>query len=191
MKKQLLAAGAVVTLGTAGLLGGAAYATTQSSTGTDPMGSLVSAIATKFNLKTADVQAVFDTNKTQMDAQREQSVKDEVAALVKSGKLTQAQADKINAKRAELEKAHEAERTADQNLTEAERQAKMTARKAEMDTKKTELDTWLKDNGIDTTYGYLLMGGGRGHGGPDGGGGPRGGSTSTSSTSSTTSTSTN
>jgi hypothetical protein len=157
MKKQVLIAGAVATLGTAGLLGGAAYATTQSSDGTDPRGNLVSAIATKFNLKTADVQAVFDANKTQMDAQREQSVKDKVATLVKSGKLTQAQADKLNAKRAELEKAHQADRTAAQRLTQDQRKAKM-------DANRVAVDAWLKENGIDAQYGRLLMGGHGGHG---------------------------
>ena len=187
MKKQLVIASTVATLGLAGLAGGAAYATTQSGSTTDPMGSLVSAIATKFNLKTADVQAVFDANRTQMEAQREQAVKDQVAQLVKDGKLTQAQADKINAKRAELEKEREAERTADQNLSESERQAKMEARRTEMDAKKTALDTWLKDNDIDTQYSYLLMGGGRGHGH----GGPHGenADSTTSSTTSKTSTS--
>ncbi len=178
MKKQLLIAGAVATLSTAGLLGGAAYATTQSGNNADPMGGLVSALATKFNLKTADVQAVFDANKTQMDAQREQSVKDEVAALVKSGKLTQTQADKITAKRVELEKARQADRTADQSLTRDQRKAKMDAHK-------TANDTWLKDNGVDAQYGHLLMGGGRGHGGPGGpggDGGPRGAAKSTTTT---------
>lgn len=167
MKKQLMIAGTVASLGIAGLLGGAAFATTQSNSA-DGMDGLVNAIATKFNLKTADVQAVFDANRTQMEAQREQQVKDQVAQLVKDGKLTQEKADKINAKRAELEKEHDANRAADQNLTEAERQAKMEARRTEMETKKTALDTWMKDNGIDTQYGYLLMGGGKGHGGPGG-----------------------
>lgn len=189
MKKQLVIAGTAATLGLAGLAGGAAFATTQSGTNTDPMSGLVSAIATKFNLKAADVQAVFDANRAQMDAQREQQAKDQVAQLVKDGKLTQAQADKINAKRTELEKAREAERTADQKLNETERQAKREQMSTQMDAKKTELDTWLKDNGIDTQYAYLLMGGGHGHGGPGGDGGPRESagvpSTSTSSTGST------
>lgn len=190
MKKQLVIASAVATLGVAGLAGGAAFATSQSGAGTN---SLVNAIATKFNLKTADVQAVFDANKTQMQAQREQQVKDKVAQLVKDGKLTQAQADKINAKRTELEKAREAERTADQNLTETERQAKREKMRTQMEAKKTELGTWLKDNGIDAQYGYLLMGGGRGHGhgGPDGDGGPRGTKAASTSATSGTSSSTN
>ncbi len=185
MKKQLIVAATTATLGMAGLAGGAAFATTQSGSTTDPMGNLVSAIATKFNLNKSDVQKVFDEQRTQMDAQREQAVKDQIAQLVKDGKLTQAQADKINAKRAELEKEREANRTSDQNLTAEQRKTKM-------DEHRTAIDTWLKDNNINTQYAYLLMGGGRGHGGPgsdrDGDGQPAG---TTSSTSTSTSSSSN
>lgn len=189
MKKQLVIASAVATLGLAGLAGGAAFATSQSDTGTN---SLVNAIATKFNLKTADVQAVFDANKAQMHAEREQQVKNQVAQFVKDGKLTQAQADKINAKRAELEKAREAERAADQNLTESQRQAKREQMRTQMDAKKAELDTWLKDNGIDAQYRYLLMSGhGHGHGGHDGERGRHGARGETGSSASTTSSSAN
>jgi hypothetical protein len=99
-----------------------------------------------------------------------------VAKLVTDGKLTQAQADKINAKRTELKAAMDADRTAMDSKTDAER-------KAAMDTKKTELDTWLKDNGIDTQYAYLLMGGGPG--GPGGRGGDMGPASTTSSSTTT------
>ena len=169
MKKHLLVAGAVTTVGLAGLAGATvANAETNSTSSTNPMSSLVDAISSKFNLNKTDVQKVFDEQRTKMEAEREQEVKDQVAQLVKDGKLTQDQADKINAKRAELEKEREAQRTADQNLNESERQAKREEMRTQMDAKKTELDTWLKDNGIDTQYAYLLMGGRGGHGGPGG-----------------------
>lgn len=160
--KKLVVAGTVVAVSLAGLAGGAAYATTNNTNGSDPMNGLASAIATKFNLNKDEVQKVVDEQRTQMQAQRDQEVKDQVAQLVKDGKLTQAQADKINAKRAELEKEREANRTSDQNLTDERRKAKM-------DEHKTALDTWLKDNGIDSQYSYLLMGGRGGHGGGPGG----------------------
>lgn len=167
MKKKLLTAAAVATIGVAGLGTGAAFAVSDSDGSSDPMSSLVSAIATKFNLKTSEVQAVFDEQRSTMEAEREQEVKDKVAALVKDGKLTQAQADKINAKRAELKAAREADRDSMQDKTADER-------KTAMETKKTELDKWLSDNDIDDDYAYLLMGGGRGHGpGGPGMGGPR------------------
>lgn len=178
--KKVIIASSITALGVTGLAGGAVFATANSTSGTDPMSGLVSAIATKFNLKKDDVQKVFDEQRTQMETQREQEVKDQVAQLVKDGKLTQAQADKINAKRAELVKEREANRTSEQNLTDAQRKTKMEERK-------TALDTWLKDNNIDSQYAYLLMGGHGGRGGPDGGKRDSRSSSSQSSTSSTSS----
>jgi hypothetical protein len=145
------------------------------------MSSLVSAVAKKFNLKQSDVQAVFDANRTQMEAQRETKVKDQVAQLVKDGKLTQAQADLINAKRAELQKQHDANRTSMDSKTDTER-------KAAMDAERTALDKWFSDNNISTDYRYLVFGG-RGHGGPGGPGGPRDGQSQGSSAPSTSSSS--
>ena len=178
--KKVIIASSIAALGVTGLAGGAVFATANSTSGTDPMSGLVSAIATKFNLKKDDVQKVFDEQRTQMETQREQEVKDQVAQLVKDGKLTQAQADKINAKRAELVKEREANRTSEQNLTDAQRKTKMEERK-------TTLDTWLKDDNIDSQYAYLLMGGRGGRGGPDGGKRDSRSSSSQSSTSSTSS----
>jgi vacuolar-type H+-ATPase subunit I/STV1 len=178
--KKIIIASSIAALGVTGLAGGAVFATANSTSGTDPMSGLVSAIATKFNLKKDNVQKVFDEQRTQMETQREQEVKDQVAQLVKDGKLTQAQADKINAKRAELVKEREANRTSEQNLTDAQRKTKMEERK-------TALDTWFKDNNIDSQYVYLLMGGHGGRGGPDGGKRDSRSSSSQSSTSSTSS----
>jgi hypothetical protein len=96
-------------------------------------------------------------------------MKDKIASLVEDGRLTQAQADKINAKRAELQKTREANRDSMDDKTSTER-------KAAMDAEKTALDTWMDENDIDDTYAYLLMGG-HGHGGL---GGPRGKSASDS-----------
>lgn len=168
MNKPLVAAAVTGAVGVATVagLGVASAATTNSTTGstatssttkTDPMSGLIDALVSKFNLKKADVQAVFDAQRTKMDAQRETEVKAEVSQLVTDGKLTQAQADAINTKRAELEKQRETDRTTMDSKTDTER-------KNAMDAKRTELDSWLKDQGIDTQYAYLLMGG-RGHGG--------------------------
>ena len=178
--KKVIIASSIAALGVTGLAGGAVFAMANSTSGTDAMSGLMSAIATKFNLKKDDVQKVFDEQRTQMETQREQEVKDQVAQLVKDGKLTQAQADKINAKRAELVKEREANRTSEQNLTDAQRKTKMEERK-------TALDTWFKDNNIDSQYVYLLMGGHGGRGGPDGGKRDSRSSSSQSSTSSTSS----
>lgn len=157
MKKPLLVASMVAAVGAAGAIGtSAVHAATSKNSDRDS--SLVSAIAKKFNLKESDVQSVIDEQRSQKAAEREKSVKDQITQLVTDGKLTQEQADKINAKRTELQKEREANRTANQNLTDAERKAKMDERKA-------AIDKWLKDNGIDTTYKYLLGGGNHGGGG--------------------------
>jgi len=160
MKKQLMVAGMVAATGLAGLTGvSVANAETNASSTTNQMSSLVDALAAKFNLNKTDVQKVVDEQHAKMQAEREQEVKDKVAALVTDGKLTQAQADKLNAKRAELQKEREAHRASVQEMTADER-------KAEMASHRTELNQWMEDNGIDSQYSYLLMGGhGRGHGG--------------------------
>lgn len=161
MRKQLITAGIVTTVGLAGVTGvGMASAMTNLNGSTDPFTNLVDAISTKFNLNKDDVQKVFDEQRAAMQAERETQVKDKLAQLVKDGKLTQAQVDKINAKRAELQKEREAAKTSTDTKTREEM-------KTEMDAKRTELETWAKDNGISTEYLRYVMGGGR-HGGPGG-----------------------
>ena len=189
-QRALVAAGVTAAVAVAGVTGvGIANAATTNgnSTNTDPMSSLVQKIAQKFNLKQADVQAVFDSNRADMDKQREADVVSEQAQLVKDGKLTQAQSDAITTKRAELQKERDANRTSDQSKTD-------TQHRADMEARKTALDNWMKEKGIDTSYAYLLMGGRGGHGGPGGPGemkGDRGMNTSSKPTSTTTSTTSN
>ncbi|MCC2631113.1 MAG: hypothetical protein K0S38_922, partial [Candidatus Paceibacter sp.] len=73
---------------------------------TNPMSSLVTAIATKFNLNAADVQVVFNetmqAEHTERAAQMQQLQTTRLATAVREGKLTQAQADLITSKTAEL-----------------------------------------------------------------------------------------
>lgn len=160
MKKQLAIAGVAAAIGISGIGAGVAHAATSTSTTTDPTSSLVDKIATKFNLNKSDVQQVFDQQKTEMQAQREQHIKDELAQLVKDGKLTQAQADAINAKRAEVQKAMEANRPTPGTAPTAEQ-------KAAREKQRTDLEAWAKSQGIDTQYLRFVMGhgpGGHGHG---------------------------
>lgn len=154
LKRYIVTAGIVTAASVAGLAGVvAAHAATNGNGKTET--GLVEAIASKFNLKASDVQSVFDDERGKMEADREQKVKDSEAQLVKDGKLTQEQVDKIDAKRSELKAEREANREAGQNLTKDERQAKMKEHK-------TAIEAWLKENGIDSQYTYLLAGGGRG-----------------------------
>ncbi|MBL8122066.1 hypothetical protein JNM87_04940 [Candidatus Saccharibacteria bacterium] len=182
MKKQLIAAGVTASVAIAGLtgLGLASAATQNSGSDTHPMSSLVSAIATKFNLKIADVQAVFDEQRSQMEVKRTEEVKTELAQLVKDGKLTQTQADAITTKRAELQKQREANRASMGNKTD-------TDRHAVMESERTALDNWFSDNNISTDYRYLVLGDGHGHRGPGAPGQTMSSSESSSSTSNVTS----
>lgn len=160
MKKPLLIAGIVTTIGLSGLGVGVANAATNSETKSGPMSGLVDAIATKFNLNKDDVQKVVDDQKVKMDTEREQQVTTELAQLVKDGKLTQAQADAITAKRAELQKTREANKDTAQSQSD-------TDRKAAMEKERTDLEAWAKQNNIDTQYLRFIAGHGRG--GPGGG----------------------
>ncbi len=107
-----------------------------------PQSNLVEKVAKKFNLKSADVQQVFDENRQERMAQHEQEQKDQIQSLVTAGKLNQAQADKLTAKFAELKAEHEANHQYMDSLTAEEHHAKRQANKA-------EFDKWANDNGID------------------------------------------
>lgn len=117
-----------VTLGVVGLAGIASAQTSTSNT------SLVDKLATKFGLNKTDVQAVFDEQKTERQAEHKAEVSERLQDLVDDGKITAEQKTKIEAKHEEQQAAREAERT--------------------------ELEKWATDNGIELRY---LMGG-RGHG---------------------------
>lgn len=160
MKRTLAVAAVAGSLGLAGV-GGTAIAHAQTNADDSTGSSLVDALAKKFNLDKTKVQAVFDEQRSAMEQQRETELNEEIAQLVKDGKLTQEQADKLKAKRAELQKAREAQRNADDSTSHEER-------RAAHDQRRTELAAWLRENGIDANYTYLLVSkGGHGHRGDD------------------------
>lgn len=176
-KSKMIAATAFV-LGLA-IMGGTAFAANPTSTN-NPMSSLVSAIATKFNLNTADVQTVVDSvmtaKKAEMKAKHSEDAKTGLAQAVVNGKITQAQADLVSTKLAELKATMESDRTADQALTKEQRKAKMEA-------SRTELTAWATANGIPNEY-LRFIGSKGGPGGRGGHGGEKmnsnGGSTNRS-----------
>ncbi len=141
-------------------MGLASAATTSSTSGQ----SIVDRLASKFNLNKDDVQKVFDEDRSAHEAERTAEVKTRLDQLVKDGKITQAQEDKLIAKGKELQSLREANRDSMKDKTDAER-------KAAMETGRTAFEKWLSDNGIAKEYGRLIMGG---HGGPGGRGGPDG-----------------
>lgn len=137
MKRTVLV-GAVVAATAVGAVSGAgiASAATSSSTGES---SIVDKIASKFNLKKADVQAVFDENREARQAEREANQKQRLADAVTAGKLTQAQADHVTSALNEIKTLRGT--TAPKDLSQDVRDQI----KDKMDT----LHDWAKDNNID------------------------------------------
>lgn len=155
-KAKNIVAAMVVALGLAAAGITAVYASSNASDGKNPMNGLVSAIASKFNLNVSDVQAVFDEQKADMDTQRkermaemeaknQQEFADRLVKAVAAGKLTQDQADKITAKKVELDKL----KSSLEGKTPEERNAAMKDQKS-------SLKQWAADNNIPN--GYLSYG---------------------------------
>ncbi|MDB5168867.1 MAG: hypothetical protein JWO41_223 [Candidatus Saccharibacteria bacterium] len=160
IKKPLLVAGIATGVTLASLTGaGVVSAATSTSTATDGQSSLISKIATKFGLKESDVKAVFDANRTAHQAERQAQIEKELTQLVTDGKITADQKTLILNKAKEVQAARQANHTAMQGKTDAER-------KAAMDAEKTALEQWAKDNGISTDYLKYVSGFGGRHSGP-------------------------
>jgi hypothetical protein len=160
IKKPLLIVGAVASIGAAGLTGGALVSAEETQAGPD---SLINKIAQKFNLKTEDVKAVFDEERTAKQVERQASIEKELSKLVADGKLTAEQKDKIIAKQKEIQAQRESERDSMKDKTHEER-------KAAMDAKRAELEQWATDNNIPKEYLRYVVG----HGGHRKGHGPNG-----------------
>jgi len=139
MKRQLLAAAVIATIGVSSTVPLVASAGTSPTTSGDS--SLVDKISSKFKLNKSDVQKVFDENHASHQAEREQNYKDRLAELVKDGKITQAQSDSIQAK-------HDETKTYMESLKDKTK----SERREAMKTKADELKQWADDNGIDAKY---------------------------------------
>jgi hypothetical protein len=150
VKKSLMAAAAIASIGTVA---------ENNDSKTDPMSSLVDKIANRFNLNKADVQKVFDEERSTRQAEREAKISERLQKLVDEGTITADQKTKIEAKLKELKSEREANRDAFKNLSAEERKSKMEA-------KRTELENWAKENGIDLTKLMGIFMGGRGGHGP-------------------------
>jgi len=139
-----------VLIGAVGLTfagGAAAHAQTASTTTQYP--SIVQEIASKFNLTTADVQSVFDQNRTEMQAQMKAKSAAALDQAVTDGKITADQKQQILDERQKLEDKQKANMANFKSLTADQRRAAMEATKA-------EVSAWTKQTGIDAKY---LMGG--------------------------------
>jgi len=120
---------------------------------TDGSTTLVQQIAARFGLKQADVQSAFDDFRTKRQAQGQQRLEDRLNQDVADGKLTPAQKELILNKHQELQSKRGNKPDNWFSLSPEERRSYMDAQRQEM-------QTWAKDNGIDT--GYFFGGFGRG-----------------------------
>jgi len=135
------------------LIAGTTYATTVTGRG-GLFNTIADAIANKFNLNVSDVQAVIDDTITADDQEMGKNRLARVDLLVqavKDGKLTQAQADLITAKREEM-------KTSMKDLKNMTREQMVAVIKTRTD----ELKQWATDNGIPEQY--IMPFGGLGHG---------------------------
>lgn len=127
--------------------GGMAYAAPR------PQGDMAARIAQKFNLSENDVQQVFTQHRTEMQEKMNQNFSDSVNKAVVDGKLTQDQANKILAKKAELQ----AEKATWQDKTKEEILEIQRSHRG-------ELRSWAEENNIPLQYLRFGMGGGLGRG---------------------------
>ena len=171
-RKQMVAT-AILVFGIAAAGLGAAYAADNGNG--NPMSGVVSAIAKKFNLNEADVQAVFDEQRSKMEVQREQNrqqnqarhqteFESRLAGLVSAGKLTQAQADAIKAKHSELQSWRDEQMAALKNKTGQERKTAVETLRQEQKEKIDALKRWAAGQGISEEYLPLCGMGGEGRG---------------------------
>ena len=121
-----------------------------SANGSTTKGSLIDKLVAQFHLNKADVQTVFDQQRSENRTARQIAETARLDQAVKDGKLTQAQEDAIIAHRA----SQQAFRASLAGMTEAQRQAAM-------DTHRASEAQWAKDNNIPAEF---ARPGGMGHG---------------------------
>lgn len=136
-KVMIAAAGSAVVVA-GGLLAQGAFA---ASSATQPQ-SLVQEIAAKFNLKQADVQAVVDTHKQEVETYHEQAFTDQLNQAVTDGKLTTAQKDLIITERATVKA--QADKIRDM--------ATATERETALKQLRTDVQDWATKNNIDMKW---------------------------------------
>lgn len=155
--KRAVLVGTIV--GTLGLGSVASVGMAAADSGTDSNGqSLAQKIATKFNLNTAEVQAVIDKEHAAHEAQRAERVNERIQALVDNGTITKTQQAAIQAKLQAMQQARAADHDDWQSMTEQERHQ-------EMERKRSNLEAWAKEHDLDlSTLRGILMGGHGHHG---------------------------
>ena len=159
LKKSLLVAGAVTTIGLASSMAGVHAVSAETTAG----GGLVDKIAQKFNLSKDEVQKVVDEHHQEGRAEHTKKLSEKLDQAVADGKLTEDQKTKILAKLEEMEKSKPSHEDMANKTKEQPR--------AEIEQEHAELKQWAADNNIPEEYMPFKVHLKRGPGGPDG---PRG-----------------
>jgi hypothetical protein len=142
IKKSMLLAGAITTLGAASAIG---LSTVSAASSTNGEQTLVDKLASRFNLNKDEVQKVFDEEHATHQAEREAKLEERLSQAVKDGKLTEEQKTKIIAKLKEMKSEMKIERGTLDDGAKEELHKKMEERHA-------ELEKWAKENNIPMEY---------------------------------------
>jgi len=143
-KKMLVIAATVIAVG-GGVVGSSKTFAQGLDRSDDPMSSLVTKIAERFNLNKDEVKQVFDAELEEHHKEMQEKAADDLNKLVEDGKITEAQKQLIIDKRTELHTSHMGKMANLQGSTREEI-------KAAMEKEKLELEQWAKVNGIDVSY---------------------------------------
>lgn len=141
LKKSLMIAGAVASIGMAG---GAAGISAVSAESGDSGHPLVDKIAQRFNLDKNEVAKVFEEGHAEMKAKHTADMEERLSQAVTDGKLTEDQKSKILAKLEELK----ASRPSPEDMKDKTPEE----HKALMEQKHAELKTWAQENNIPEEY---------------------------------------
>jgi len=134
MKRSLLVAGAVATVGLSSLAG---VGIASAYSGMHEQSDIAAKIAQKFNLNQDDVQKVLDEDRAAHEAEFEQKRQEQLNQAVKDGTLTQDLANQLTAKEKEMKDLAS-------SLKDKTPQERHSAMKAKMD----EFKKWSEDNKI-------------------------------------------
>ncbi len=156
IKKQIIIPALVLTV-VGGMVFGTGYVSAQSAD--DHNTTLIQKLVQRFGLKTEDVQAVFNEQRQEHQANMQAKAEERLTQAVTDGKLTESQKQLILAKQKELQAARETEMENFKNMTEEQR-------KTQMEAKRQELKAWAEQNNIDLRYVMGMGGRGRGVFGP-------------------------
>ncbi|HVQ44364.1 MAG TPA: hypothetical protein VMT30_05355 [Candidatus Saccharimonadia bacterium] len=155
----------IIPMAAVAIFSAGAYGVTQVSAASDsanPQTSLVQKIADTFHLDKTKVQAVFDQNRQDNQANHETNYEARLTQAVTDGKLTSAQKDLVLAEHKKLQGEMDAAMSDDTSTSK-------TDRRTAMQKIRSETRDWAKANHIDAKW---LIGPGRirgGHRGPGGG----------------------